>query len=140
MTSTNNGGSSELSALQMLSTLNGNDVPLPENNAEAVEVPEFTAAATQSTGGHVGNWSVALPGNQAISLMLNNDNTFNWTATKEGKSSSFQGQYRLEGERLTLVRSNDLQQMVGNWTGDGTNFTFKLDGATTSGLAFSRSN
>lgn len=106
--------------------------------ATAAEVPEFTAAASPMAGAHVGTWAVSLPGNQTIVLALNNDNSFSWNASKDGKQSSFQGQYRLEGSRLTLVRSNDLQQMAGSWNGSDANFTFKLDGATTSGLAFAR--
>ena len=45
----------------------------------------------------------------------------------------------MEEGRLTLVRSSDLQQMEGSWTGQGSSFTFKLDGAATAGLNFSRS-
>ncbi len=82
---------------------------------------------------------MSLPGNQSVELTLNSDSSFIWTASKDGKSNSFQGQFRLEGNRLTLVRSNDLQQMTGNWSGADNQFTFKLDGATTGGLAFQRS-
>ena len=74
-----------------------------------------------------------------MTLTLNEDGSFVWKATKNGKSNSFQGQFRLENSQLTLVRSNDLQQMKGSWTGAEDKFTFKLDGATTSGLAFARS-
>jgi hypothetical protein len=138
----------ELSALQMLASLNG-EATGPAMAAEvspeaAVEAPAFSAQAVQANSAmptnmvHVGTWRVGLPGNQNITLALNPDNSFQWNAIKDGKSSSFQGQYRMEGGRLTLVRSNDLQQMAGSWNGEGTNFTFKLDGATTSGLAFVR--
>ena len=109
----------------------------PSTNA----IPEFTAAPASSAPAavHVGSWTVTLPGNQSVALELNQDGRFSWTATKDGKSSSFEGQYRLENDRLTLVRSSDLQQMSGSWTGQDTNFTFKLDGATTGGLSFQRS-
>lgn len=151
-------GQTQLSALQMLASISG-DAAQPQVQAQeqtvtpianqpaqapmdptatAVEVPEFTTAASQTAGSHVGTWAVSLPGNQTIVLALNNDNSFSWNASKDGKQSSFQGQYRLEGSRLTLVRSNDLQQMAGSWNGSDANFTFKLDGATTSGLAFTR--
>ena len=137
------GGQAELSALQMLASISGEEAPNAETVAQpavsvAAEVPEFSAAATPSAGTHVGSWTVNLPGNQKIVLVLNEDSSFNWNASKDGKSSSFAGQYRLEGDRLTLVRSSDLQQMAGSWNGEGANFTFKLDGATTSGMAFSR--
>jgi hypothetical protein len=137
----------ELSALQMLASLNGDatGAAMAEIAPEAVvEAPTFGAEATPANSAmpmnsvHVGTWRVALPGNQNITLALNPDNSFQWSATKDGKSSSFQGQYRLEEGRLTLVRSNDLQQMAGSWSGEAANFTFKLDGATTSGLAFVR--
>ncbi|TWT78929.1 hypothetical protein CA13_03260 [Planctomycetes bacterium CA13] len=137
-TSTN----SESSALQMLASLNA---PATENAATtASQIPEFTAAASptstsQPVASHVGSWKVSLPGNQSVDLKLNNDGSFAWTATKEGKSSSFSGQFRLENGQLTLVRSNDLQQMTGTWTGSENSFTFKLDGATNGGLSFSRS-
>ena len=157
------GGQTQLSALQMLASISGDSAqaqsqalpqaqpqsqePIvapvanqvaPSPAATASEVPEFTAAASPTTGTHVGTWAVSLPGNQQIVLALSDDNSFSWSATKDGKSSSFQGQYRLEGNRLTLVRSNVLQQMAGSWTGADANFSFKLDGATTSGLAFAR--
>ena len=80
-----------------------------------------------------------LPGNQSVELSLNENGTFRWTATKQGKSSAFEGQYRLETGRLTLVRSTDLQQMAGSWTANGEKFTFKLDGTKAGGLAFARS-
>tara|TARA_R110002073_G_scaffold65408_8_gene163350 strand:+ start:363 stop:728 length:366 start_codon:yes stop_codon:yes gene_type:complete len=103
------------------------------------QMPEFTAASSTTAGAHVGNWKVNLPGNQSVELVLADDGKFSWTATKEGKSNSFSGQYRLENGQLTLVRSNDLQQMSGQWTGSEGNFTFKLDGATNGGLNFQRS-
>ena len=147
------GGQTQLSALQMLASISGDTAqsqlqepiaaPIanqaaPSPAATVAEVPQFTAAASPAAGAHVGTWAVSLPGNQTIVLALSDDKSFNWNATKDGKSSSFQGQYRLEGNRLTLVRSNDLQQMAGSWTGADASFTFKLDGATTSGLAFAR--
>ncbi len=137
----------ELSALQMLASLNGDATGAamaevaPQAAVEALAVGAESMSPNPSIPSnaiHVGTWRVALPGNQNISLALNPDHSFQWNAVKDGKSSSFQGQYRMEAGRLTLVRSNDLQQMAGNWSGEGANFTFKLDGATTSGLAFSR--
>ena len=121
----------------MLASIN-NVEPLPAAEPE-VQVPEFTAAASTTAGTHVGNWKVNLPGNQSVELTLADDGQFSWTASKEGKSNSFSGQYRLENGQLTLVRSNDLQQMSGQWTGSEGNFTFKLEGSTNGGLNFQRS-
>ncbi len=103
------------------------------------QIPDFAPADSNTDPAHVGTWTVNLPGNQSVQLVLNGDSSFTWTATKNGNSSNFQGQYRLESDRLTLVRSNDLKQMSGSWTVSGEGFTFKLDGATTGGLSFNRS-
>jgi hypothetical protein len=131
-----NAGNSEASALAMLASIS---ISQPAATQTSAQIPEFTAASSQTAGSHVGNWGVSLPGNQRVELTLNEDGSFAWTASKDGKSNSFQGQFRLENGTLTLVRSNDLQQMKGSWTGEADKFTFKLDGATTSGLAFARS-
>jgi hypothetical protein len=130
-------GNPEASALQLLASItdSGDSDKADESNTQ---IPEFSASASSETSPHVGTWKVSLPGSQSVQLVLKGDSSFAWTATKNGKSSSFQGQYRLEEGRLTLVRSSDLQKMAGSWTGQGTGFTFKLDGATTAGLNFSR--
>ena len=133
-----NNGNVETNALAMLASLAAKKpAPINEPGAESL-IPEFTTASARSTT-HVGTWSVALPGNQSVQLSLKSDSTFEWTATKAGKTSKFDGQYRLANGRLTLVRSADLQQMAGSWTGTENKFTFKLDGAKNSGLNFRRS-
>jgi len=132
--SNSNGANSEASALQMLVSISQSKPTPPATS----QIPQFTPAASQSTASHVGNWKVNLSGNQSVELTLNSDGSFIWTATKNGKSSNFQGQFRLESDRLTLVRSSDLQQMAGSWAGAGDQFTFKLDGATNGGLSFQR--
>ena len=130
--------SAQASALRLLASISK-----PKAKAETAvpsdvpAIPEFKPAST-STPAHVGIWSVTLPGNQSVQLTLGEDGTFKWTATRQGKSSTFDGQYRLEDGQLTLVRSKDLQQMKGAWKGDGDQFTFTLDGSTTGGLAFKR--
>ena len=135
----NSNDSSEASALQMLASLSSSQPAAADQNT-TTQIPQFTpAASTSAATPHVGTWKVNLPGNQSVELVLDESNGFRWTATRDGKSNSFQGQFRLENGRLTLVRSNDLQQMTGSWTGQGEKFTFKLDGATTGGLAFVRS-
>jgi len=128
----------ELSALQILASIDGGNLGSIENAPNLENVPEAAVTAMQLPAGHFGNWVVSLPGNQMIKLALNQDNSFMWLAIKDGKESSFQGQYRMEGQRLILVRSSDLQQMAGSWNGEGSNFTFKLDGSADSGLPFAR--
>ena len=131
----------------MLASITGEEPQVGATSA-AVEMPQFSqpAAAVPPTAlsptalPHVGSWSVQLSSDQSIVLTLDADGTFRWMATKGGSSSEFNGDYRLDGERLTLVRSLDLQQMAGDWTPGESGFTFKLDGATNSGLAFSRSS
>jgi len=132
---------SESSALQLLASMNGDAANSAIAELEVASSIETVASIgeLQPTGAHVGTWRVVLPGNQTIALVLSADNNFQWSAVKDGKASSFQGQYMMDAGRLTLVRSTDLQQMAGSWNGNGANFTFKLDGATSSGLAFARS-
>ena len=128
--------SSKRSALQILASLNTKETSETE---QEVQIPEFTTASSTSESAPVGTWTVTLPGEQSVSLELKADGTFQWTATKKGNSSRFGGKFRIQDGRLTLVRESDLQQMSGTWTGNDKQFTFKLDGATTSGLAFRRS-
>ncbi|MGB7347068.1 MAG: hypothetical protein WBD20_22785 [Pirellulaceae bacterium] len=130
------------SALQALVSRNTTTATSAAQPAEEAtpSIPEFTAASsTTAIASHVGTWKVTLPGNQSVELSLDADSKFIWTATKDGKTSEFDGQYRLDDGRLTLVRSTDLQQMTGDWTAKDTGFTFKLDGAKTGGLNFNRS-
>ena len=129
----------ESSALQMLASISNTSTTTEPAAASSPQIPEFGPANTGETVEHVGTWSVTLPGNQSVRLDLNSDGSFSWTASKNGSSSEFKGRYRLEKNRLTLVRSNDLKQMAGSWVGSGEAFTFKLDGATTGGLAFKKS-
>lgn len=132
--STGSNGSG-LSALQILGSMSSGTVdarPAVESAAAGFQT------ATQMPPSHFGTWIVNMNGNQMIKLSLNQNNTFVWSVIKEGKESRLEGQYRLDGERLVLVRSSDLQQMAGSWTGNGSNFVFKLDGASDGGLPFAR--
>ncbi len=138
------------SALQMLASLGGqqgqeqstpNTAGQPQSDSQAdagFELPQFTAAPASNQPAVGGAFTVSLPGDQTIQLVLNNDSTFVWTATKAGQSSSFQGRYILENGRLNLVRSNDLQQMTGTWTQTQQGASFKLDGTNASALEFNR--
>jgi len=136
-----NATNAEASALQLLASIMTTDSTPTDTTAASntPQIPEFAPSSASSEPAHVGTWNVNLPGNQAVQLVLNADGSFTWTATKNGNSSNFKGQYRLENDRLTLVRSTDLNQMAGSWTVAGEGFTFKLDGATTGGLTFRRS-
>lgn len=130
----------ENSALQLLASIATSDSNTSDSDtSSAPQIPQFAPASDSKQAPHIGSWSVQLPGSQSVALILNADGSFVWTATKDGKSSKFEGRYRLENRRLTLVRSNDLQQMAGTWTESGKGFTFKLDGASNGGLDFSRS-
>ena len=121
---------SGLSALQILSSFGG-------GNGADPTMPGIPTA-TQIPPSHFGTWVVNMNGNQMVKLVLQPNNTFVWVVIKDGKESRLEGQYRLDGERLILVRSSDLQQMAGTWTGSGSNFTFKLDGVPDSGMPFAR--
>ncbi|MCM2373261.1 hypothetical protein [Aporhodopirellula aestuarii] len=134
----------EASALQMLASLSGGGAPTRQSaSASSASIPEFgtVASATQAspTAPHIGTWTVSLPGDQSVSLILNEDNSFTWSATKGGSTKSFNGQYRLSENKLSLVRASDLQQMQGSWTASANGFIFKVDGDTTGALNFSRS-
>ena len=88
---------------------------------------------------HIGVWKVDISDNQSVKLTLNADDTFVWTATKQGKASTFNGEYRLKDGLLKLVRKGDLQQMSGTWKGKDSQFIFQLQGSSTAGLGFIRS-
>lgn len=141
--SATNSPTAEASALQMLAAMSASQAAPATAAAQpaqqaASQIPQFTAANQQPAANHVGTWKANLGNNQAVELTLKADGSFVWTAVRSGKSSTFEGQFRLESGRLTLVRSNDLQQMAGSWSGAGNQFTFKLRGATTGSLAFQR--
>jgi len=105
--------------------------------APAAEAPAANDAASSSSR-HVGTWRATLPANVVIELQLGDGGSFTWNVQKDGKTTSFAGQYRVTDGRLTLVRSNDLQKMAGNWTPSDNGFTFRLDGANNGGLDFRR--
>lgn len=130
MSSNMGGDNGGLTALQILGSFGG-------GNGSA-DMMAGTPTATQIPPNHIGTWVVNTGENQFVKLVLQPNNTFVWIVIKEGKESRLEGQYRMDGQRLVLVRSSDLQQMAGSWTGNGSNFTFKLDGAPDNGLPFAR--
>ena len=131
---------SEQSALQMLASL---AVPT-ENQASSASMPQFSPAdngspATDRAPAYIGTWTATLPNEASIQLQLNQDGQFNWTATQNGKASTFAGEFTVVDGRLILVRAGDRQELKGGWAVSGQNaFNFKLDGAQDGGLNFQR--
>jgi len=135
----------EQSALQRLASLAEDTAPVNRSRSEPTEVPQFAPAATQDTLAtppappHLGIWQANLANQASVQLRLGDDGQFQWSATQQGKVSTFHGEYRLQEGRLMLVRSGDRQQLEGNWSGDAQNgFRFQLDGAQDAGLEFRR--
>ncbi|MCO8123676.1 hypothetical protein NHH03_18165 [Stieleria sp. TO1_6] len=131
-TSSSDAESSALAALASLVT--------QTDNSDADVVPSFAPAASQNNLAHVGSWMASLPSKVTIELQLNDSGSFTWVVNNNGKTTEFSGQYRITDGRLTLVRSNDLQQMAGQWTAGENGFTFKLDGAKNGGLDFQKAS
>ena len=85
----------------------------------------------------VGSWTATVNSSNNVQLQLNADGNFNWIANSNGKTSSFGGSYTLTGGQLTLVRSNDNQQLAGTLTPEASGgFRFKLASAGGDGLLF----
>ena len=144
---TTQSGDAQSSALAALASLTnqsstGNSAPAKTVDA-TTDVPQFapaTTAAAKTSGDHVGIWTSTLPSKAVITLSLNQNNLFAWQVRDaSGKVTKFEGQYRINDGRLTLVRSQDLQQMAGTWKTNNSGFTFKLDGSNNSGLEFRKS-
>lgn len=142
--STPDAESSALAALASLAASKPADTTkaaAPQTAASQASVPQFTSASTTSSeadGAPIGNFRAQLPSNITIELSLNSGNSFSWIVRNNGKTTQFSGQYRISEGRLTLVRSNDLQQMAGKMTGGANGFTFQLDGANNAGLEFKK--
>lgn len=136
-------GGAEDSALKLLDSMVGNRAQAPTANQQQSEAATNSSVAPASTNrlpSHLGKWIAILPETQRVDLQLREQGTFSWTATKNGKSSTFEGQYLLQNGRLILVRSNDLQQMSGSWTATEQGFDFHLEGANTGSLNFVRTS
>lgn len=99
-----------------------------------------TQAASQSAQpGLTGNFSASLQSLGAtVRLVLNNDSTFSWiVTTKDGKSSTFQGSFAVNGNKLTLART-DNTKMEASLTPTTTGFSLKMIGQNASALSFVR--
>ena len=89
------------------------------------------------TNPNVGTWVAKVGTEATVQLDLRADGSFTWTATRNGKTSNFAGQYDINGGKLTLTRS-DNQELAGNMTRNANGFNFKLSGAKDAGLNFAR--
>ena len=136
----NNQQSAEMTALQALAAMGGNQAqtqPAAQPQAEQPAQQPQASTQPQQAAGNVGTW-VAKVGDQAtVRLDLRADGSFTWTATRNGKTSNFAGQYAINGGKLTLTRS-DNQSLAGSMTVNANGFNFKLNGATDNGLNFAR--
>ncbi|QDV41979.1 hypothetical protein Enr13x_18220 [Stieleria neptunia] len=130
--------SSALAALASLAAANSTATTSTANISNPAPTSTTAVAASTTTPQHIGSFRAALPSNVTIQLNLNDSGTFSWIVSKDGKTSQFSGQYRVTDGRLTLVRSNDLQQMAGKLTLGPNGFTFQLDGANNAGLDFKK--
>ena len=105
-----------------------------------VSMPQFQPAPNNGAAAHVGIWNASVGNNATVRLELKQDGGFTWVANNGGKVSTFAGSFTITNGRLTLIRSNDQQQLAGAWTANTNgSANFKLDGDTTNGLSFSRS-
>ena len=124
---------SALSILQSLSEAeSGASDPSPS-------IPEFALAAPK-TRLLVGRWQAKLSGDQKVVLSLAANGEFRWLVSKGDKASEFTGRYQLSTDRLSLVRSKDLQQMTGAWKLTDGQLSFQLEGDNAARLAFTPVN
>jgi hypothetical protein len=122
--------SAQQSALQALSAFGVDDA----------EASRTVTTEPQTEGGfHVGSWTAVLANNVSVQLLLQADGAFRWTANANGKASSFEGTYNLNGGSLQLNRSSDSRQLSGSFTRTNSGgFNFKLQGKDDAGLNFAR--
>lgn len=119
-----------MTALQILAGMSAPQA----SSAETASLPPAQPQADPRTGA----WVAKLGNGASIRLDLRADGSFLWTATQNGKTSSFEGSYAIAGDSMTLSRSSDNQKLAGKLTDGASGFNFKLDGANDSGLDFVR--
>jgi len=110
-----------MSALQALAAM-GNDTA---TSSPAASVP-FS-----------GNFVATVANGATIRLTLNADGTFAWQANKDGKASSFQGNFTMQNGTLSLNRA-DSQKLEGALTMGNNGFALRLAGQTEMNLNFVR--
>lgn len=125
----------QVSALQAL----GGFAPPAATPQQAA--PQTPAAPEVQTPVYVGNWTASLGNGAKVTLTLNADNTFSWSATNgSGVASTFSGSYSVADGSLTLNRSNDNQSLAGQMTQNDSNaFSFKVAGNNAAAISFARS-
>ena len=80
-----------------------------------------------------------MPVNGAKTPILQANGAFRWSANANGKASSFEGTYNLNGGSLQLSRASDNQQLSGSFTRTNSGgFNFKLQGKDDADLNFAR--
>jgi hypothetical protein len=123
-------GGAQVTALQLLSNFSG----------ESAQAPAPPAEGGQGLGfNNVGTFVATLSNGAVVRLNLQANGAFVWLADSNGRQSTFQGTFNMNGQSLTLTRSNDGQQLAGSLTVTGADsFTFQLNGTQDAGLAFSR--
>jgi hypothetical protein len=123
-------GGAQATALQMLSNFGGVPAQAPAPPAEGGQGLGFN---------NVGTFVATLSNGAVVRLNLQANGAFVWLADSNGRQSTFQGTFNMNGQSLTLTRSNDGQQLAGSLTVTGADsFTFKLNGTQDAGLAFTR--
>ncbi len=127
-----------MSALQLLAGMSAEQTQ-PQQPAASAQSATPQVQASRPKTGRVGTWVAKLPNGTIVRLDLRADGSFVWTASAKGKTSNFSGSYNVNGGSLTLIRSNDNQQLAGSLTDNAGGFNFKLSGAKDSGLNFARS-
>src|SRR5208337_3792257 len=110
----------------------------PPSNPEPAQ-SETSSTLSPPPGDLTGTWTAKGAGGATVELTLKSDGHFTWSATVNGKTRSFSGQYTAGEGLLTLVSDNG-PAIVGRITGVGNGFNFKLIGSGPGdpGLTFAR--
>ncbi|HZZ72326.1 MAG TPA: hypothetical protein VFE24_08730 [Pirellulales bacterium] len=97
-----------------------------------------TANVPAEDNSAAGQYTATISQNASVVLNLQADGTFNWSASNNGKSSSFAGNYTIDNGTLSLMRTNDNQKLEGAFTPAQNGFNFKPRDAKDAGLNFVR--
>lgn len=133
-----NSGSAEQSALQALGGFAPpTEQPAPQQAAQSGQQVE----PVQSDPGLSGIWTASLSNGASVRLTMTAEGSFEWIATSAtGGQSSFQGQFAVSSNQLSLTRSGDQQQLSGTLTRTGADtFSFQLSTSNAAKLDFRRS-
>lgn len=122
--------SAQQSALDALGGLGGAEQAQPAGQP--------VAASASPAVLPVGQFVATMSGGTTVRLSVGADGAFTWTATANGKDSTFQGTFSIQNGSFTLARSNDNQKLEGGFTPTADGFSLKLSGQTDAGLNFVR--